>query len=95
MNAIIILSILALVVLYLGVFNAKKAVLPVTLLGLVAALGLTLTEWNTNAQPIFTTRWQSKPCMHVALWEATMATFTQKLTHSIADANNLTHHFLK
>jgi NADH-quinone oxidoreductase subunit N len=53
MNAIITLSILALVVLYLGVFNAKKAVLPVTLLGLVGALGLTLAEWNTNAQPIF------------------------------------------
>ncbi len=53
MNAIITLSILALLVLYLGVFNAKKAVLPVTLLGLVAALGLTLAEWNTNAQPIF------------------------------------------
>jgi NADH-quinone oxidoreductase subunit N len=53
MNAIITLSILALVVLYLGVFNAKKAVLPVTLLGLVVALGLTLAEWNTNAQPIF------------------------------------------
>lgn len=53
MNAIITLSILALLVLYLGVFNAKKAVLPVTLLGLVAALGLTLAEWNTNAKPIF------------------------------------------
>jgi NADH-quinone oxidoreductase subunit N len=53
MNAIITLSILALLVLYLGVFNAKKAVLPVTLIGLVAALGLTLAEWNTNAQPIF------------------------------------------
>jgi NADH-quinone oxidoreductase subunit N len=53
MNAIITLSILALLVLYLGVFNAKKAVLPVTLLGLVGALALTLAEWNTNAQPIF------------------------------------------
>ena len=53
MNAIITLSILALLVLYLGVFNAKKAVLPVTLVGLVAALGLNLAEWNTNAQPIF------------------------------------------
>ncbi len=53
MNAIITLSILALVVLYLGVFNAKKAVLPVTLLGLVAALGFTLAEWNTHPQPIY------------------------------------------
>lgn len=53
MNAIITLSILALVVLYLGVFNAKKAVLPVTLVGLMTALGLSLAEWNANAQPIY------------------------------------------
>jgi len=53
MNAIIPLSILALLVLYLGVFNANNEVLPVTLLGLVAALGLTLSEWYTNAQANF------------------------------------------
>lgn len=53
MNAIITLSILALIVLYLGLFKAKNYLLPVTLAGLVLALGLTAAEWNSNSQPIF------------------------------------------
>ncbi len=53
MNAIITLSILALVVLYLGLFKASKALLPVTLIGLLAALGLSVAEWNQNTAPIF------------------------------------------
>lgn len=53
MNALIILSTFAIVILYLGLFNAKKALLPVTLLGLIGALIAVLVEWNTNAQPIY------------------------------------------
>lgn len=53
MSALITLSILAIVVLYLGLFKAKNALLPVTLLGLAAVLGLSVMEWNTNAQPIY------------------------------------------
>lgn len=53
MNALIILSAFAIVILYLGLFNVKRALLPVTLLGLFAALVAVLAEWNTNAQPIY------------------------------------------
>ncbi len=53
MNALIILSVLAILVLYIGLFKAKNALLPVTLLGLTIALGATVAEWNTGAQPIF------------------------------------------
>ena len=53
MSALITLSILAIVVLYLGLFKAKNALLPVTLLGLAAVLGLSVMEWNSNAQPIY------------------------------------------
>ncbi len=53
MNAIITLSILALVVLYLGLFKASKALLPVTLIGLLVALGFSVAEWNQNTAPIF------------------------------------------
>lgn len=52
MNSLIALSVLAIVVLYLGLFKSK-ALLPVTLLGLAAALGLAAVEWNSNAQPIY------------------------------------------
>mgnify|MGYP000305364152 CR=1 FL=1 len=53
MNALIILSALAIVILYLGLFNAKRALLPITLVGLCVALGAVLAKWNTNAQPIY------------------------------------------
>ncbi len=53
MNALITLSVLAIIVLYLGLFKAKNALLPVTLTGLLAALGLSVNEWNTNARPIY------------------------------------------
>ncbi len=53
MNALIILSAFAIVILYLGLFNAKRALLPVTLVGLCVALIAVLAEWNTNAQPIY------------------------------------------
>lgn len=53
MNALIILSILAIVILYLGLFKAKKALLPVTFLGLSGAFVAVLTLWNTGAKPIY------------------------------------------
>ena len=53
MSSLITLSILAILVLYLGLYKAKNALLPVTLLGLAGALVLALLEWNSGAQPIF------------------------------------------
>ncbi len=53
MNALITLSILAILVLYLGLYKAKSALLPVTLLGLAGSLAVTLLEWNSGAQPIY------------------------------------------
>ncbi|WP_017256773.1 NADH-quinone oxidoreductase subunit N [Pedobacter arcticus] len=53
MNTLIVISILALVVLYLGLFKAKNALLPVSILGLLGALALAVCEWNSGASPIF------------------------------------------
>lgn len=53
MNTLIILSVLPIVLLYLGLYKAKNALLPVTVVGLLAALGLAITQWNSNAQPIY------------------------------------------
>ena len=53
MNTLIALSVLAIVVLYLGLYKAKNALLPVTMLGLAAALGLSVMEWNSNSTPIY------------------------------------------
>jgi NADH-quinone oxidoreductase subunit N len=53
MNALITLSVLAIVVLYLGLYKAKNALLPVTLLGLVGVLALSILEWNSGASPIY------------------------------------------
>ncbi|HYK75627.1 MAG TPA: NADH-quinone oxidoreductase subunit N [Daejeonella sp.] len=53
MNALITLSVLAIVILYLGLFKAKNALLPVTILGLAGALAFSVAEWNTQAEPIF------------------------------------------
>lgn len=53
MNSLIVLSILAIIVLYLGLFKAQNALLPVSILGLVGALGLALMEWNSGAEPIY------------------------------------------
>ncbi len=53
MNSLIALSVLAILVLYLGLFKAKNALLPVTQLGLATALGLSLMEWNSNAPAIY------------------------------------------
>src|SRR6201985_3354203 len=55
MNTLIILSVLPILVLYLGLYKAKNALLPVTVLGLLAALGCAVMEWtkHNDAQPIY------------------------------------------
>ena len=53
MSTLITISILAIVVLYLGLYKAKQALLPVTLVGLIAALGLAVSQWDTFAEPIY------------------------------------------
>ncbi len=53
MGAIITLSILGIILLYLGLYNAKKALLPVTLVGLVVAIGFYVALWNKIPDPIF------------------------------------------
>lgn len=48
MNIIITIIVTALVVLYAGLFKAKKALLPLTLIGLLTSLAFVVTSWNTN-----------------------------------------------
>lgn len=54
MSAIITLSLLAILVLYLGLFKAtKQVVLPVSLLGLGAAAVLSVINWDSMAKPLY------------------------------------------
>lgn len=53
MNTLIVISILAIVVLYLGLYKAKDALLPVTIIGLIGALVFSVLEWNSGATPIY------------------------------------------
>lgn len=53
MGAIITLSILGILLLYLGLFNAKNALLPVTLAGLAVALGFNFAAWDISAVPLY------------------------------------------
>ncbi|GAB3938125.1 NADH-quinone oxidoreductase subunit N [Mucilaginibacter myungsuensis] len=53
MNTLIVISVLPIVLLYLGLYKAKNALLPVTIVGLLVALGLAVSQWNVDAQPIF------------------------------------------
>ncbi|MBK0379823.1 NADH-quinone oxidoreductase subunit N [Mucilaginibacter segetis] len=53
MTTLIIISVLPIVLLYLGLYKAQKALLPVTLIGLLAALVTAVMQWNSNAQPIY------------------------------------------
>lgn len=48
MNIIITITVTALVVLYAGLFKAKKALLPITLLGLLTSLAFVVSGWNTD-----------------------------------------------
>ena len=53
MGAIITLSILALLVLYLGLFKANKALLPVSIVGLLVVVGLLVRDWTVEANPLY------------------------------------------
>ncbi|MCC8425288.1 NADH-quinone oxidoreductase subunit N [Mucilaginibacter sp. UR6-11] len=53
MNTLIIISVLPIVLLYLGLYKMQKVLLPVTIVGLLVALGLAINEWNTGAVPIY------------------------------------------
>jgi NADH-quinone oxidoreductase subunit N len=53
MGSLITISVLAIVVLYLGLFGANKALLPVTVFGLLVAAGLAVAQWDTVAKPIY------------------------------------------
>jgi NADH-quinone oxidoreductase subunit N len=48
MNIIITIAVTALVVLYAGLFHAKKALLPLTIFGLLTSLAFVVTSWDTN-----------------------------------------------
>ncbi|WP_443937433.1 NADH-quinone oxidoreductase subunit N [Pedobacter sp. MW01-1-1] len=48
MNIIITISITAFVVLYAGLFKANKALLPITVVGLLTALGFSFCAWGSN-----------------------------------------------
>lgn len=51
MNTIIVISVLPIVLLYLGLYKMQKALLPVTIVGLLVALGLAVAQWKGNAVP--------------------------------------------
>ena len=55
MNTLIIISVLPIVLLYLGLYKAKNALLPVAVIGLLAALGFALAQWTSIdvAKPIY------------------------------------------
>lgn len=53
MGAIITLSLLGILILYLGLYKAKNALLPVSILGLLLALGYEIYYWNMDAVPLY------------------------------------------
>ncbi len=53
MGTLISISVLAVVILYLGLYQLKKALLPVTVIGLIIAAGFAVAQWNTIATPIY------------------------------------------
>jgi NADH-quinone oxidoreductase subunit N len=53
MTTLIIISVLPIVLLYMGLYKAQKALLPVTVAGLLVALGAAVMQWNDNAEPIY------------------------------------------
>ncbi len=53
MGAIITLSLLGILILYLGLYKAKNALLPVSILGLLLALGYEVYYWNMDAVPLY------------------------------------------
>jgi NADH-quinone oxidoreductase subunit N len=53
MTTLIIISVLPIVILYLGLYKVQKALLPVTVMGLLAALVAAVMQWGNNAVPIY------------------------------------------
>ncbi|MGZ3753838.1 MAG: NADH-quinone oxidoreductase subunit N [Mucilaginibacter sp.] len=55
MNTLILISVIPIVLLYLGLYKAKKALLPVSIIGLLVALGLAISQWSKPdvAEPTF------------------------------------------
>ena len=53
MSTLIIISVLPILLLFLGLYKAQKTLLPVTVIGLLAALGFAVAQWNNSAQPIY------------------------------------------
>jgi NADH-quinone oxidoreductase subunit N len=53
MITLIIIAILPLVLLYIGLYKANRLLLPVTIVGLLAAVGAAVMQWNTSAVPIY------------------------------------------
>ena len=53
MNTLIVISVLPIVLLYLGLYKVKNALLPVTVVGLLVALGLAITKWNNYDGPLY------------------------------------------
>jgi len=53
MGSLITISLLAIIILYLGLYGVNKALLPVTAIGLLIAAGFAAAQWNTIAQPVY------------------------------------------
>lgn len=55
MNTLILISVLPILLLYLGLFKAKSALLPVTVIGLLVAAGLSASTWTASqaAEPVY------------------------------------------
>lgn len=53
MATLIIISVLPIILLYLGLYKMQKALLPVTIVGLLVALGAAVMQWGDNAEPIY------------------------------------------
>lgn len=53
MGAIITLSLVGILLLYLGLYKANRALMPVSIIGLFVALGFELYGWNTGATPLY------------------------------------------
>src|ERR1700709_229780 len=52
MNTLIVISVLPIILLYLGLYKAQKALLPVTVIGLLVALGLAIADYTPNDQAL-------------------------------------------
>lgn len=48
MNTLIALAILSVLVLVMEIINLRKIIVPVTIIGLLATLGISVSEWDTN-----------------------------------------------